>query len=105
MAEDIDIEIEQVENLGSSFRTNITTSMTQAAQRAGVRILGSQIAIATRGDILVANAIIDPEDRRPEEQKQIALMFISAPSIPDLCNPGQPPILPDRRPVPQGYYT
>jgi hypothetical protein len=67
------------DQVGQDFRTSIATSMTQAAERAGVKIFADEIAIATRGDLLIANAIVDAGDVPDAEQKQRMFFYISIP--------------------------
>jgi hypothetical protein len=77
------------ERVGQDFRASITTSMAQAAERAGVHILTDQIAIATRGNILAANALVALGNEPPDKQKQISFIYLSQ------CS----------RTLPAGFYT
>lgn len=68
------------------FRDNMTTSMMHAARQAGVELLGSDIAISTRGGYVIANALLVPPPGVPlEEAKKISLLYLSYP-LSDPCS-------------------
>lgn len=62
---------------GGNFKATITESMTRAADEARVAILSDEVTVATKHDILVANAIVaqsEPTDvPRPEMFSYISM--------------------------------
>ncbi len=82
--------------LAGGFKAGVASAMTTAAAEAGVPILTEQIAIATRGDIFLASALVaPPEGRAPAEDEQQQLFFSYMSYSPGACG----------REISTGFYT
>ena len=89
-----DNPIENLQRGARDTKNTIAKSMTQAAWSAGVPILTDEIAIATRGDILVANALVASGKEALEKQDQISFVYLAFPSS-HACS----------KTLPAGFYT
>lgn len=78
-----------------AFRDNFATSMHEAAKRAKVKLLTGDVAVAVRGDYVIANAFMEPPKGIPiEEADRMFFVYVSFPA--------------DHRyakKVPSGFYT
>ena len=78
-----------------TFRTDFSTSMKGAAKRAKVKLLPGDVAVAVRGDYVIANALIAPPKGVPiEDADRMFLVYLSFPAN-----------HPYARKVPSGFYT
>jgi len=78
-----------------TFRTNFSTSMKEAAKRANVKLFNSEVAVAVRGDYVIANALIAPPKGVPiEDADRMFLVYLSFPAS-----------HPFAKKVPSGFYT
>lgn len=78
-----------------AFRDNFATSMKETAKRAKVKLLTGDVAVAVRGDYVIANALIaPPKDVLIEEADRMFFVYLSFPANHVYA-----------RQVPSGFYT
>lgn len=78
-----------------AFRDNFATSMQEAARRAHVKLLTGDVAVAVRGDYVIANAFMAPPKDVPiEEADRMFFVYLSFPAHHAYA-----------KKVPSGFYT
>jgi hypothetical protein len=81
-----------LKSASGDFKTVVTKAMTRAAEQAKVPIISDEIAVATKHNILVANAVV-PETALKRGSAPLMFVYISMPGT--ACAKVLPP----------GYYT
>lgn len=81
-----------LKSAGGDFKTVVTKNMTRAAEQAKVPIISDEIAVATKHNILVANAVV-PESAAKPGTAPLMFAYISMPGT--VCAKTLPP----------GFYT
>lgn len=78
-----------------SFRADVAASLKEAAKRANVKLLPGDVAVAVRGDYMIANALIaPPKGVAIEDADRMFLVYLSFPAD-----------HPYAKKVPSGFYT
>lgn len=78
-----------------TFRTQISSLMTDAAHEAKVELLPNDVAFSIRGDYVIANALIAPPENVPiEEADKLFLLYLSFPRDHEIS-----------KTIPTGFYV